>query len=798
MSGLKPFGTRAAVASPFLVLVYLCFRIIDVEKLAAQQEPFVRSGRIEWDGGSLQIRRHFHPAPLAFLDDVWRGATATFSPSTLAYDEVAWWQMFTQLHDIGPLVAIWVIESCRVGNAWTPVYFPFVFIMASQALGAGPIAPLYYFVNLVFGAPVEDLVKSSSARAIRLRYLAPFLPLFFVFWSAVIFGMYVSRDFEDRHYWTWAWQMTPLWLSLANLVTANLLPRSLTSNVLASPTVILAGASMVSAVGWVYMLLFSPFTLAKIFLPDAVVEPDFIGHTRLVLQTDEMFTFGSSWLWIFYSLVSFHRLKLATSADWLFVSVLLPLLTLCNGPGLAFAAACNGHRQANELVTDGLQWRLEKILDYEPGGHHPVHLNDMLNERYRVIYKLGSGSFANVWLCRDLYYSTPRYVAMNIIMAESSTAECPETRVSSLVELGCDPKIVKAQLSLPLGQFEINGLNDTHFVFVYLVLGPRTSRVLQVINLDNPGPSLRKLCREATQALASLYAQGICHGAWLDTFRTQDVRPAKILTQIHGLDGLAGDVLSGILGTPRNTKVTTASGESHELDTAPEYLVYPVNWDEVVVIGPELKYKIGSAYLTDFGESFLTSEPPVELGIPLAYSAPEKNLEQKASKYCDLWALGCTLYEIRTGRQLFEKFDDGENEHLYKVAAILGRYPEPWWSETWEMRQHYFEDVSDAAGRAVGVHQGFYKNNTRVKQTQPDDGNCRAIFEQAEPRSLKEAISIGLVYENSRGPGGLHRSISSDEAEVFADLLSKTLRYDPEESLSASNVLEHKWFMFGF
>ena len=39
---------------------------------------------------------------------------------------------------------------------------------------------------------------------------------------------------------------------------------------------------------------------------------------------------------------------------------------------------------------------------YRPGGYHPVHLGDVFCERYRVIHKLGFGTYSTVWLARDL------------------------------------------------------------------------------------------------------------------------------------------------------------------------------------------------------------------------------------------------------------------------------------------------------------------------------------------------------------------------------------------------------------
>jgi hypothetical protein len=40
-----------------------------------------------------------------------------------------------------------------------------------------------------------------------------------------------------------------------------------------------------------------------------------------------------------------------------------------------------------------------------PGGFHPVILGDVVHERYRVIRKLGYGSYATVWLVFGCYVS---------------------------------------------------------------------------------------------------------------------------------------------------------------------------------------------------------------------------------------------------------------------------------------------------------------------------------------------------------------------------------------------------------
>ena len=45
---------------------------------------------------------------------------------------------------------------------------------------------------------------------------------------------------------------------------------------------------------------------------------------------------------------------------------------------------------------------LESPDRYRPGGYHPVHIGEVYRERYRVLHKLGYGTYSTVWLARDL------------------------------------------------------------------------------------------------------------------------------------------------------------------------------------------------------------------------------------------------------------------------------------------------------------------------------------------------------------------------------------------------------------
>ena len=46
----------------------------------------------------------------------------------------------------------------------------------------------------------------------------------------------------------------------------------------------------------------------------------------------------------------------------------------------------------------------ERFSGYRPGGYHPVHLGERYGDggRYKILHKLGNGTYSTVWLAEDL------------------------------------------------------------------------------------------------------------------------------------------------------------------------------------------------------------------------------------------------------------------------------------------------------------------------------------------------------------------------------------------------------------
>jgi serine/threonine protein kinase len=60
---------------------------------------------------------------------------------------------------------------------------------------------------------------------------------------------------------------------------------------------------------------------------------------------------------------------------------------------------------------------VERLEYYRPGGYHPIQIGNYLHERYRIVHKLGYGSFSTVWLARDEQAS--KYVAVKLCTADA-------------------------------------------------------------------------------------------------------------------------------------------------------------------------------------------------------------------------------------------------------------------------------------------------------------------------------------------------------------------------------------------
>ncbi|KAF4440362.1 hypothetical protein F53441_12310 [Fusarium austroafricanum] len=414
-------------------------------------------------------------------------------------------------------------------------------------------------------------------------------------------------------------------------------------------------------------------------------------------------------------------------------------------------------------LASGCKEDMESLEEYQEGGYHPVHLGDLLGPsgRYQVIHKLGHGGFGTVWLCRNSLNAS--YVALKIMVSELYRGEILDFHLAEL-----DQSVPGAQyIATPLDHFYIEGPNGVHQCLVFPPLGPQVSPDLWMRLVTDPAAALRKFAHQTTQALDFLHKNQICHGGKPNssddddnlqqlTYILQDFRPSNILLKLAQFDHLSEDELLSRIGQPMKNQIKMESEE--ELPAScPKYLVPPA---DICQIGTE--FLADEICVIDFGESFKFSSPPEDLGIPEHYLPPEVLLEcpDSVGPACDLWALGCTLFEIREQIPLFYMIPD-THELLAEMVTFFGKFPEDWWAK-WEAREDWF------------------------------DNDGKPLREPKEEWSLEVALSKPTEV---LGP---KRTLVTPEAEqkLIADLLYQLFRYDSQKRISAEEVLGHEWFKF--
>ncbi|KAL1871994.1 hypothetical protein VTK73DRAFT_1783 [Phialemonium thermophilum] len=323
-------------------------------------------------------------------------------------------------------------------------------------------------------------------------------------------------------------------------------------------------------------------------------------------------------------------------------------------------------------------------------------------------------------------------------------------------------------ICLPIDDFIVHGPNGRHICLVYPVLGPSVDSVIKIFH-HAPEKTLRELSRQIVESLIALHDHGICHA---------DLRPANILLQLKSLDGRTSEDILDLLGEPETAEVVVrdASGADIRLPQFPRYLVYSNDFADV-----DLDLVTKHVFVTDLGQSFDVAEGGArkDFGIPRPYCPPEIVCENSAGISMDLWSLGCVLFEARLGEKLFDPSDisgPDDDEYLIAVTLILGKLPEPWWTN-WDQSSHLYEAGSG------GPHSRLVEIPGRLCKRVPD------------PRSIKEKI---LACRARGHPGrqedGEVRNMTDEEVALFADLLEKLLRYAPDERMPAREAINHGWF----
>ena len=249
-----------------------------------------------------------------------------------------------------------------------------------------------------------------------------------------------------------------------------------------------------------------------------------------------------------------------------------------------------------------------------------------------------------------------------------------------------------------------------------------------------------------------------------------DITPKNVLLCLANIDEWSLNDVHRQLNSPVTDALFKFSGGKPGI-SAPEYVVQPTSFSSVA-----LRYISEEVLLIDLGEAFLECYPPPKgVGTPVSYRSPELILEGKASSWSDVWALSCTMFEMRSGFPLFESFVGSPSEVFQEMVRILGTPPSLYWPSL-EQHDIYVRQNEASSGSSLGE---------RIREIgMNDEVSFRIPLET--PSSGHQAPDLLIEPSGNKVP--------EDEANILANLLQRTLDYMPKERSPADVIVKHRWF----
>ncbi|XP_056619148.1 dual specificity protein kinase CLK2b [Triplophysa dalaica] len=332
----------------------------------------------------------------------------------------------------------------------------------------------------------------------------------------------------------------------------------------------------------------------------------------------------------------------------------------------------------------------EGHLIYEPG--------DVLQDRYEIVGTLGKGTFGKVLECVD-HRSGGSHIALKIIKNVKKYREAAHLEINVLENIQQKDPDHESLCVQMLEWFDYHG----HACLSFELLAISTFDFMKQNHyLPYPISHVRHMAYQICLAVNFLHNNKLTH---------TDLKPENVLFV--------------------NAEYTVTCNSQQKRD--------------------ERCVKNTTVRLVDFGSATFDHEHHSTVVSTRHYRAPEVILELGWSQPCDVWSIGCILFEYYSGYTLFQTHDN--REHLAMMQRVHGAIPARMIRKT--RKQKYFSrgrlDWSDDTSAGKYVRE-----------------NCRP----------------------------LRRCVSSDSEEHHRlfDLLESLFEYEPERRLSLSTALRHPFF----
>jgi serine/threonine-protein kinase SRPK3 len=365
---------------------------------------------------------------------------------------------------------------------------------------------------------------------------------------------------------------------------------------------------------------------------------------------------------------------------------------------------------------------------------------ELLNNKYILLYRIGQGTFSTVWLALNIHNN--KYYAIKIQNCEDYE--------DGIIEVETLNKISKGKHQC------INNINE-NFIFesehgshVCMVFELLAGSVYDIMKCEQyktglPYQPTKIIIYQLIKAMHIINDKyHLLH---------TDIKPENIL--VVGTNKKIKNIIQTI---QNNTALFKSINKKNKLSRETiKKMVQSMDFNTVDKY--QNNFEVTNdilVKLSDFGTCREIDYKYYDIQTRY-YRSPEVILGYKYNNTCDLWSVGCLIYELLTGEVLFnpdkKKRLSTDRSHIYTMITILGKIPQKL------------------------IDSSEYKNEFYTK-----NGLLKGIT------GIQYNLLHNIIIEK------LSHKISREQLHLMIDLLGKLLQFDPFKRPSLSEVLNHAWF----
>ncbi|EGX91066.1 Protein kinase-like domain [Cordyceps militaris CM01] len=296
----------------------------------------------------------------------------------------------------------------------------------------------------------------------------------------------------------------------------------------------------------------------------------------------------------------------------------------------------------------------EALPDYLPARYYPVRIGQVLVDRYQVVGKLGFGATSTVWLAHDLHRR--RHVALKVFIRSQTLGDGAGNEIAMFkrMEQRASNHPGRHAVRTLLDSFQLDGPEGEHLVLAHPPLWRSIEAAIRRTSPRRLPPSgLRFVLKDLFLALEYLHDE----------------------CQIIHTDIKADNIMFGI----KDLSVFAEFEEEEMNSPCPRKEVE----GRTIYASRAIKSpgEIGPPVLCDFGSAVFGHVEHLDVCVqPHIYRAPEVTLEASWDYKIDIWNVGCMIWDIFEGNQLFYAVDPEHKAyrrraHLAEIIALLGPPP---------------------------------------------------------------------------------------------------------------------------